>query len=104
MRCIVVQKVPYRLTGTNRLVWGVILAQYGATCLLFVQATDDKKSSLLVFAEEDTRDNVYEQVRSAEFPVDRGAVQLLSMRMDAMHDVLCESEYENFFARKKEWE
>lgn len=58
------RRVEYRLPGTTRLVWGVVLSERQGLSLLFVQKPDENRSHALVIAIENPVERVFEDPES----------------------------------------
>jgi hypothetical protein len=75
MKPSIIRKAPYRLPGTNRIVWGVVLAESQGLSLLFVRSPDKNGNHTLTIATENA-ERVFESVNVSSFPIDRS--QLLA--------------------------
>ena len=67
MEICILRKVPYRLPGTSRLVWAVVLCEHEGQSLLFVQRPDSKRSNALVIATENVAERIFETVNTSSF-------------------------------------
>jgi hypothetical protein len=72
MRCVLLERVRYRLPGgTDRLVWGVVVAEADGFYLLFVRKPDDNWPDMLVVTTP-SEERIFEDFEGFQFPVDRG--------------------------------
>jgi hypothetical protein len=87
MKPCIVRKAPYRLPGTNRLIWCVVLAESQGLSLLFVRSPDKNGSHQLTIGKE-TAEQVFESVNVSSFPIKRpqllAATAILAMLGGAM--------------------
>ena len=97
MTCCVIRKVPYRLPGTTRLVWGLILAEREGLSLLFVQTPDDKRSHSIVIATENVAERVFESVNVSSFPLEQEDLVGIGCKLNALGERLVEDKLEEFF-------
>ena len=70
MKCIFVRRVPFRVAGTSRLVWSVILAEREGLALLFVKKLEDSHSNSIVIATQNVAEKIYEQANTSFFSVE----------------------------------
>ncbi len=97
MKCCVVQKVPYRLPGSSRLVWAIILAQREGLSLLFVRKPDEQRSDALVVATENVAERCFEDVSVSRFPLGQGDLAGIGNKLEALGENMGEDEFEKFF-------
>ena len=97
MKICVLRKVPYRLPGTTRLVWGVILCEREGLSLLFVQRSDDNHSHSLVVAMEDVANRFYEPANGNIFPLDHEDLVDIGNKLRALGKGFSETEFEKLF-------
>jgi hypothetical protein len=87
MKPCIVRKAPYRIPGTNRIIWGVVLAECQGLSLLFVRSPDKNGNHTLTIATENA-ERVFESVNVSSFPIDRpkllAATAILAMLGGAM--------------------
>lgn len=98
MSIMLVEKVRYRIPGTSRLIWAIVLAQREGLSLLFVRSPDDVPGAahpLAIATENNTRERVYEDVKTSCFPLERKDVLAVSIKMQGIADLLCEGEVKN---------
>jgi hypothetical protein len=62
--------VPYRLRGTNRLVYALVLKESQGLALLFCRALTQEDANTLVIAAENVEDRVFESVNASQFPIE----------------------------------
>ena len=65
-----IRKVPYRISGTNRIVWGVVLAKSEGLSLLFVRSLLKKGSDHLAIAKENP-EGVFDAAGVSSYPIKR---------------------------------
>ena len=98
MNCCIIRKVPYRLAETNRLVWGLIVAESQGLSLIFLQARKDNGSHALAIATENVGERVYEEVKNASrFNLELEDVLALANKLEALGDILGKNEFEKHF-------
>ena len=96
--CIIMRKVPYRLPGTTRLVWAVILAEREGLSLLFVQKPDEHRAHTLAIAAENVPERVFEDVTAASrFPLEEEDLVGIGSKLQALGEGLSEAEIQRFF-------
>lgn len=84
MNCVILQKVVYRLPGTKRPVYAVVLGQNeDGNSLLFVRKPNGAQSHCLAFA-VDAGKGYYEATKTSEFTLDRSALGCIGVRMQAV--------------------
>ena len=97
MDICILRKVPYRLPGTKRLVWAVVLAEHEGLSLLFVQKPDDKRSHVLTIATENVAERLFEEANANRFSLDHSAMAEIGKILQALGEGLSESEFHRFF-------
>ena len=97
MKVCILRKVPYRLPGTTRLVWAVILSEREGLSLLFVQRHDDNQSHSLVIATEDVADRCFEAANATIFPLDHADLVDVGDKLRALGKGISETEFEKLF-------
>lgn len=60
----VIRKVPYRIPGTERIVWANVLSQNHGVALLLIPKSQTDGAHLIVFAEENAIERVFESCGS----------------------------------------
>jgi hypothetical protein len=71
----VIRKVPYRIPGTDRIVWANVLSESNGLALLLVPRSQTDGAHSLVFAEENAIERVFESSKSPTFDVGSAAVK-----------------------------
>jgi|SRR5208283_5663513 len=103
MECCIIRKVPYRLSGTNRLVWAVILAEREGLSLLFVQKPDDQRAHEIVIGIENVPERVFEVANACRFQVSHEDMAEIGGKFRALAEGLSEDEFRKFFRRDDSW-
>ncbi|HNQ88448.1 MAG TPA: hypothetical protein PKM73_07540 [Verrucomicrobiota bacterium] len=70
MKICLVRKVPYRVPGTNRLIFALVLKESEGLALLFCRATREDEANTLVIATENVQDRVFEPASTCQFPIE----------------------------------
>lgn len=70
MKICLVRKVPYRVPGTNRLIFALVLKESEGLALLFCRATTEDEPNTLVIAAENVGERVFEPVNPNQFPIE----------------------------------
>ena len=96
MKCCIVRKVPCRLPGTTRLVWGIILAEREGLSLIFVQKPDDQRSHAIVIGTENPAERIFEDVSVCRFPLETEDLQTIGNTLTALGEGLHEDAFEKF--------
>lgn len=103
MKPCIMRKVPYRLPGTNRLLWAIVLCQNEGLSLLFVKSPDDQRSHQITIACESVPERVFESVNVSSFPVEQGDLECIGVKLEALGDNLKTDEIEEFFKSEGLW-
>lgn len=103
MKPCIVRKVPYRLPGTTRLVWAIILAEREGLSLLFIKSPDDNRSHQIAIATENVPERVFESVNVSSFPVEHADLEGIGVRLQTLGSGLTEDEIEEFFKSEGLW-
>lgn len=103
MKPVIMRKVPFRLSGTTRLVWGIVLAEREGLSLLFIKSPDDSRSHQLAICMENVPERVFESVNVSSFPVEQGDLESIGVRLGALGDNLTTDEIEEFFKSEGLW-
>jgi hypothetical protein len=91
------RKVPYRMAGTTRLVWAIILAQREGLSLLFVQKPDENRSHTMVIAMENPTERIFEDVSTSRFPLTHEDLAEIGSKCAALDDGLSKQEFKRMF-------
>lgn len=97
MKCCILRKVPYRLPGTDRLVWAVILVEREGLSLLFVRKLDKQRSHMLAIATENVRERVFETVNASTFQLEDNDLGKVGIKLQALGEGMSEDELMKFF-------
>lgn len=103
MKPCIMRKVPYRLPGTIRLVWGIILAEREGLSLLFVKSPDEKWNHEIAIATENVAERVFEAVPVSRFPIEHEDLVAIGIKLNTLGDGLSEDEIENFLKSEGLW-
>jgi hypothetical protein len=105
MNCVVLRKAIYKLSGTSRLVWAVVLAEREGLTLLFVRKPDEKRTHALTVAVENVRERLYEDAPNASrFHLESEDVAEIGARLQAVGEHLSSEEFQRqFFPSGDEW-
>jgi hypothetical protein len=103
MDICIVRKVPFRITGTKRLVWAVVLAEREGVSLLFVQRPDELRSHLLIFATENVTERVYEEVKANQFTVEHDDLAGIGKILQALGEGISREDFSIFFKPNDGW-
>ena len=97
MKCCIVRKVPYRLRGTSRIVWGIVLCEREGLSLLYVQSPDANRSSVIAIATEHVVDKIFLDVNVNTFPLEEQDLLDIGNKLNALGEGLIQDEIEKFF-------
>jgi hypothetical protein len=99
------RKFAYRLLGTNRVIWAIIVAQREGLSLLFVRKPDDKRAHALTVAIQD-REQVFEDAPNASrFHLESEDVAPIGARLQAVGEHLDHEDFRRpFFAPDEPWQ
>ena len=103
MDICILRKVPFRLPGTSRLVWSVILCEREGLSLLFVQRPDDKRSHTLTIATENVTERCFEEVNASGFQLEHADLAGIGKKLHAIGEGLSADEFLKFFKPNDEW-
>lgn len=103
MEICILRKVPFRLPGTKRLVWAVVLAEREGLSLLFVQKPDDQRSYTLAIATENVTERVFEEVNASRFTLEHDDLAEIGRKLQALGEGLSENDYFRFFKPEDLW-
>ena len=105
MDCVILRKVPYRLPGTSRLVWAVIVAENQGLSLLFVTKPNGNGSHEIVVGTENVREQVFEVAKNAsQFPICYEELGEVGNKLRALAENLShESFRKRFFSEDDSW-
>lgn len=96
MNPVIMRKVPYRLPGTTRLVWAIILAEREGLTLLFVQRPGEDWNHEVAIGVENVAERVFEAANVSRFPVEHGDLAGIGKKLKTLGDGLSESELEQW--------
>ena len=97
MPCFLLKKVTYRLPGTNRLVWAVVLSENEGLALLFVQKPDEKRPSEIVIGSENVGEHFYEEVKTSRFPIELEDLARIGAKIEALGEHLGRTDFRRLF-------
>lgn len=100
---VVLRKVQYRLPGTKRVVWAVIVGESRSLNLLFVRKPDQEHEHSLAITMENVPDRVFENVEASQFFVEPQELEKIGMNLQAIADGLASEEFDRRFFRGDEW-
>ena len=100
---VVLRKVRYRLPGTKRIVWGVIVGESRSFSLCFVRKPDEKHEHMLAITMEDVPNGVFESVETSQFSVEPEELAKIGMNLQAVAEGLASEEFDRRFFRGDEW-
>ena len=103
MKCCIVRKAPYRLPGTSRLVWSLVLLEREGLALLFVKKPNESDPHAIVIAAENVAERCFEDVPANRFNIEQGDIVELANKLNALGDGLAEDEIEQFFKSEGLW-
>ena len=103
MDICILRKVPFRLPGTKRLVWAVVLCEREGLSLLFVQKPDDKRSHALTIATENVTERVFEEVNANRFQIEHGDMAEIGKKLQALGEGISENDFFRFFKPDDRW-
>jgi hypothetical protein len=103
MEVCILRKVPFRLPGTKRLVWAVVLAEREGLSLLFVQKPDDQRSHTLSIATENVTERVFEEVNVSRFQIEHGDLASIGKILQALGEGISENDFFRFFRPDEDW-
>jgi hypothetical protein len=94
MNCVILQKVVYRLPGTKRPVYGVVLGRNeDGINLLFVKRPNGAQSHSLALSVE-TEKGYYEDAKTSHYAMDKESAVTIGRRLQAIAGGLDETEIE----------
>lgn len=92
--CVILEKIVYRLPGTKRPVYGVVLGENeDGSSLLFVKRPNGAQSHLLAIGVQ-TGNGYYEDARTSQFPLDKSGIAGIGLRLRAIAESFDEAEVE----------
>lgn len=97
MKACIIRKVPYRLRGTTRIVWGIVLCEREGLVLLWVQSPDAERSHTLAIATEHVQDKVFVDANANTFPLEKEDLLDIGKKMHALGEDFIEQEFSDFF-------
>lgn len=100
---VVLRKVPYRLPGTKRIVWAVIVGESRSFSLLFVRKPGQDHEHSLAITMENVPERVFESVEAGQFFVEPDELEKIGMNLQAIADGLASEEFDRKFFRGDEW-
>jgi hypothetical protein len=104
MKCVVLRKVPYKLPGTKRIVWGVIVGESHSLSLLFVRKPDEKHEHSLAITTENVTERVFENVDASQFSVGHDELANIGTNLRAIAKGLSSEEFvRRFFGPDDDW-
>lgn len=103
MKACIIRKVPYRLRGTTRIVWGIVLCEREGLSLLWVQSPDNIRPHLVVIATEHEADKIFVDVNVNNFPLEKADLRSMGSKMKALHQMLAEEDFKDFFRPDSLW-
>ena len=93
MRFVVLRKVPYKLPGTKRIVWGVIVGESRSLSLLFVRKPDQEHEHSLAITMENVPEQVFENVEASQFFVEPQELARIGTNLLAVAEGLSSEEF-----------
>ena len=103
MDICIVRKVPFRITGTKRLVWAIVLSEREGVTLLFVQKPDEQRSHLLTFATENVTERFYEEVKANQFTIEHDDLAGIGKILTALGEGISREDFSTFFKPNDGW-
>ena len=97
MKCCLVRKVSFRLPGTNRLVWAIVLSEREGLALLFVRKPDDNYSHSIVIALENVGERIYEESNASVFSMETRDMIDVGSIFETLGHGFQKSEFDGFF-------
>ena len=97
MACCILRKVTYRLPGTDRLVWGVVLAENEGLSLLFVEKSDNHRTHAIAIAVENPVERVYEEAKTSGFQIEQDDLTGIGGKLQALGENLYEADFRRLF-------
>ncbi len=102
MKPCIMRKVPYRLPGTTRLVWAIVLAEREGLSLLFIKRPDEKWNHEITIGTE-TAERVFEAVPVFRFPVEYEDLEGIGVKFHTLGGSLTEDDIEEFLKSEGLW-
>jgi hypothetical protein len=94
MNCVILQKVIYRLPGTKRPVYGVLVGQNeDGISLLFIKKPNGAENNAVVFAVQHPK-GFYEDAKTSQFAMDKESAAAIGRKLQAIAGGLDETEIE----------
>jgi hypothetical protein len=95
MNCVILQKVVYRLPGSKRPVYGVLVGQNeDGISLLFIKKPNGAQSHSLALAVENVEKGFYEDAKTSQFALDKSSIAALGLKLQAIAGGLDQAEIE----------
>jgi hypothetical protein len=94
---VVLRKVRYKLPGTKRIVWAVIVGESGGLNLCYVRRPDQQNESRLTITMENVPEQVFENVEASQFFVEHEELARIGTNLQALADGLSSEEFERRF-------
>jgi hypothetical protein len=102
MKPCIMRKVPYRLPGTARLVWAIVLAEREGLSLLFIKRPDEKWNHEITIGTE-TAERVFESVPVSRFPIEHEDLEGIGVKLQTLGGGLTEDEIDQFLRNEGLW-
>jgi hypothetical protein len=103
MKPCIMRKVAYRLPGTTRLAWAIVLAEREGLSLLFAKRPDEKWNHEIAIATENPAERVFEGVNTSRFPVEHEDLEGIGVKLNTLGGGLTEDEIDEFLKSEGFW-
>lgn len=104
MKCCIIRKVPYRLRGTSRILWAIVLCEREGLSLLFVQSPDaNSGANVLAIATEHVEDKVFVDVNVNNFPLEKEDLLDIGNKMQALGEKFVQDDFRKLFESEDDW-
>lgn len=98
MNYVALRQVPYRPSGTSRLLWAFVILQREGLTLLWVRSPNLKLSSSLVIASENVAERVFEDAPNvSRFPVEEEDLPCIGEKCQALGENLSVEAFRRLF-------
>ena len=96
----VIRKVPYRIPGTDRIVWANVLSQNNGVALLLIPKSQTDEAHLIVFAEENAMERVFESCGSSMLELGSTEIKSVGESLKALGSKLLSDEITRAFEKE----
>jgi hypothetical protein len=90
MKAVILRRVVYRPSDTDRLTWAVVLSQNAGLSLLFVPRRSDQADHSIAIAAENIQDRLFEPVNGPQFPMEDWDLARIGEKLSSLGEAMAE--------------